>query len=136
MSSVAPASNNNEENVNPFKHRLHLNWCQNMQIALMSVTIAPIRMLLIVICKKSFVQNKTHALLALLWANLLSRIGMLGLSGEELEAQPLESWRKVLQKVVRYHIRAVFFFMGIHWVKTKGQLVRTGHSFSCHICHL
>ncbi len=40
-----------EDQVNPWIHRFHWNFLQGVQIAIMSVTIAPLRLILFVVSK-------------------------------------------------------------------------------------
>ena len=96
-----------DSNVDPFYHKTTFNTCQLIKMCVMSLTIAPIRFVSIFL------------LTAL--ANLVSWIGMIGLSEIELATKPLLGWRQMLQTLVIFILRSCFFCMGIHWIKIVGQ---------------
>ena len=96
-----------DSNVDPFYHKTTFNTCQLIKMCVMSLTIAPIRFVSIFL------------LTAL--ANLVSWIGMMGLSEIELATKPLQGWRQMLQTLVIFILRSCFFCMGIHWIKIVGQ---------------
>jgi lysophosphatidylcholine acyltransferase/lyso-PAF acetyltransferase len=92
--------------INPFIHNLHLSWSQKIQIAIMSVTIMPVRFIMGVVCLMS--------------AWLLARIGMIGLKpGDEL--LPMTGWRRMMKVPVYFAGRAMLFSGGFHWFTIKGK---------------
>lgn len=96
------------EVANPFVHRLKLSWADRVQLTLMSITVYPIRLLLICV--------------SLVFAWIFARIALLGRSAED-KKQPLSGWREWFRPAVVFCCRAVFFIGGFHWVKVKGKRV-------------
>ena len=86
--------------VDPFKHRLNLGVCGYLKIALMSVTIAPLRFLCV--------------LFLMAFAAFVSKVGLLCAS--DAETKPFGGVRKVMQDFVFKISRAIFFCMGFHEV--------------------
>ncbi|XP_072169325.1 lysophosphatidylcholine acyltransferase 2-like [Diadema setosum] len=93
---------------NPFRHEINLNVWDYVRIAIMSVTLAPIRFVL--------------TILLLLPAWVLCFTAFLGMR-EEDRKKPLGGWRKALSKPVLAIARFQFFCLGFHYVKVKGRQV-------------
>jgi hypothetical protein len=68
---------------NPFLHTLTLSRCQMVKIVFMSVTVAPLRICII--------------LLTMLVIWFVSFVGTIGISNEALEHRPFVGWRRRLQ---------------------------------------
>lgn len=107
-------SNNKDEfcevtldEVDPFTNHVNVSKCQMLQIVLMSVTIAPIRVLCCII------------LLLLMW--LLARVGLLCINDETLKTVPHSGWRKSLQQMLYGIGKAVVFCCGFHNVSIVGE---------------
>ncbi|XP_059143736.1 lysophosphatidylcholine acyltransferase 2-like [Physella acuta] len=96
------------EVTNPFVHELKLSLLDKIQVAVMSVTIAPIRLLLVII------------LLLLAWPVAALAVAF---RSEEDKLKPITGWRLLLRPVVLFLCRGVFFVGGLYWVKTKGKQV-------------
>lgn len=92
--------------LNPFYHRLELSKLDTIKIALMSVTIAPVRLLMVGI------------LLLMVWP--LAALGTAFRSKED-QLKPMTGWRWYYRKVMHLGLRGVVFFFGFHWVPTKGK---------------
>ncbi|XP_077861962.1 lysophosphatidylcholine acyltransferase 2-like [Saccoglossus kowalevskii] len=91
---------------NPFVHKIELSILDKIRIAVCTVTIFPIRLIILLI------------LLLLAW--LIARIALLGLKDEDFK-EPFSGWRKWMKEHPFYYIlRASFFVSGIHWVTIKG----------------
>ncbi|CAG5126640.1 unnamed protein product, partial [Candidula unifasciata] len=75
-------------------------------VALMSLTVAPLRLLLVLI------------LTFLTWS--LAVVG-LACRPEADQSKPLSGWRKCLRKPFIILWRAIYFVMGFYYVKTKGE---------------
>ncbi|XP_041375841.1 lysophosphatidylcholine acyltransferase 2-like isoform X2 [Gigantopelta aegis] len=93
---------------NPFSHRLNLSIVDKIKIAIMSVTIAPIRMILAGLC------------LLLAWP--LAAISVAFLSKEDKQ-KPLSGWRNWLRPFVLMFCRAMFFCVGFQWITVRGKRV-------------
>ncbi|XP_038444809.1 lysophosphatidylcholine acyltransferase 1-like [Canis lupus familiaris] len=91
---------------NPFVHELRLSALRKAQIAFMTLTLFPIRLLLAV----------TMMLLA--WP--FTFFATLGSSEREPE-QPPAMWRKVVDILLKAIMRTMWFAGGFHWVVVKGQ---------------
>ncbi|XP_064639975.1 lysophosphatidylcholine acyltransferase 2-like isoform X2 [Lineus longissimus] len=91
---------------NPFSHRLHFNWYDYAKIALMTITIFPIRCLAIVI------------ILLLAWP--LACLGMAGRKEEE-KNEPISGWRSRVRIIVELLWRSMFFAGGFHWIRVIGE---------------
>ncbi|XP_041375840.1 lysophosphatidylcholine acyltransferase 2-like isoform X1 [Gigantopelta aegis] len=92
---------------NPFSHRLNLSIVDKIKIAIMSVTIAPIRMILAGLC------------LLLAWP--LAAISVAFLSKEDKQ-KPLSGWRKSLTRGLLFMGRCLRFLCGFHKVRIIGQM--------------
>ncbi|XP_060555458.1 lysophosphatidylcholine acyltransferase 2-like isoform X2 [Ruditapes philippinarum] len=91
---------------NPFVHKVHLGYLDMIQVAFMSVTIAPLRLLLVGI--------------SLLLAWPLAALAVSFRSKEE-QNQPLSGWRNyLLRPIISFLSRCVFFAGGFHHVSVKG----------------
>nr|KAI8763632.1 lysophosphatidylcholine acyltransferase 2-like [Biomphalaria glabrata] len=94
------------EVLNPFVHKLNLSLRDKIQIAIMSVTIAPIRLVLVLL------------LLLLAWPFAALAVAF---RSEEDKLKPITGWRLLLRPIVLVLCRGVFFAGGLYWVKTKGK---------------
>eukprot|EP00095_Tigriopus_kingsejongensis_P003929 snap_masked-scaffold85_size395806-processed-gene-2.2 protein:Tk03929 transcript:snap_masked-scaffold85_size395806-processed-gene-2.2-mRNA-1 annotation:"1-acylglycerophosphocholine o-acyltransferase 1-like isoform x1" len=95
------------EKIEAFSHRLNANWCQILQIILMSLTLAPLRLACFFI--------------VLFLAYFVSLIGLIGVSEGDLIKGPLTGWRGQLQGLCYCLGRAMYFTIGLHWIKVKGE---------------
>ncbi len=93
--------------IDPFTHTFHLGFFQKLKVVLMSVTLAPLKMLL--------------GLLTLLAMWILASVGMCGVGDKEIQSRPLTGWRRCLQDTCFYLARTMFFFGGVVWIRMKGQ---------------
>ncbi|XP_050397956.1 lysophosphatidylcholine acyltransferase 2 isoform X1 [Patella vulgata] len=93
---------------NPFVHRLNWTVYDYIKVALMSITIAPIRLILVGIC--------------LLAAWPLAAIAV-GFRSEADRNKPLAGWRNFLRPFVVFFCRAMFFMGGFHWITVRGKRV-------------
>lgn len=97
-----------DEGINPFINDVleHLTLRQKIQLAICSVTVAPVRAFFLVL---SF---------AVLWpvSSLLAR----GRTEEETRL-PLTGWRKFFLPVARFFSRCVFASAAYHWIKITGE---------------
>ncbi|XP_014668962.1 PREDICTED: lysophosphatidylcholine acyltransferase 2-like [Priapulus caudatus] len=91
---------------NPFLHRLELKWYDKLKIAVMAVTVFPIRVLLVAI------------LLLLCWP--CAFIAVWGRRDED-KLEPLTGWRRSMRHPLIFLGRACFFVMGFHWVCVRGS---------------
>ncbi|XP_041454357.1 lysophosphatidylcholine acyltransferase 2-like [Lytechinus variegatus] len=91
---------------NPFVHVLKMNVWDYVRIAIMSITIAPIRLLAFIIL--------------LLPAWVVCAIAVAGMTREERD-QPLTGWRKALRAPILAIARCQMFCLGFHSVKVTGQ---------------
>ncbi|XP_028316842.1 lysophosphatidylcholine acyltransferase 1 isoform X1 [Gouania willdenowi] len=90
---------------NPFIHELKLTLAEKIKIALMSVTVFPVRLLLV-----SF-------LMLLAWP--FAFIASLGRSEFVIESQSW--WRRFVDVCLQVIMRAMWFCGGFHWIKVKGE---------------
>uniref|UniRef100_UPI0037E7C93E lysophosphatidylcholine acyltransferase 1 n=1 Tax=Semicossyphus pulcher TaxID=241346 RepID=UPI0037E7C93E len=90
---------------NPFVHELKFTLAEKIKIGLMSVTVFPVRLLLV-----SF-----FMLLAWPFAFTAS------LGRSEFVIEPQSWWRRVIDVCLRVIMRAMWFCGGFHWIKVKGQ---------------
>ncbi|CAH1270054.1 LPCAT1 [Branchiostoma lanceolatum] len=88
---------------NPFVHDLRLSTWDKIQIAVGSVTIAPIRFLFLLI------------LLLLSW--LIAIIATMGMDA----SKPMAGWRKFCKRILVIMGRTMYFFMGFHYIKIRGK---------------
>ncbi|XP_060555457.1 lysophosphatidylcholine acyltransferase 2-like isoform X1 [Ruditapes philippinarum] len=93
---------------NPFVHKVHLGYLDMIQVAFMSVTIAPLRLLLVGI--------------SLLLAWPLAALAVSFRSKEE-QNQPLSGWRKIIGTPCLYLGRFMTFCIGFQNMKIKGKRV-------------
>ncbi|GAB6018453.1 Lysophosphatidylcholine acyltransferase 2 [Chamberlinius hualienensis] len=100
--------NSQHSNKNPFVNNLELDTYNKIKVAVLTVTILPVRILFAL------------ALLTLAW--ILGHIGLYGHS-EEFKHKPMTGWRKDLKVVICMLLRAMFFVAGFHWVNIKGKRV-------------
>ena len=91
------------EDVNPFVRHLNLNTWQKLQVIIMSVTVAPIRFVLLLM------------LFAIAWS--LARIFTIG-SDTTKPAGPI---RLFLYKIMQKLGRVMMFICGFHYVKVNGK---------------
>ncbi|XP_025076258.1 lysophosphatidylcholine acyltransferase 2-like isoform X3 [Pomacea canaliculata] len=94
--------------LNPFVHRLHLSILDIIQIAIMSVTIAPLRLLMV------------GLLLLAVWP--LAAIAIAFRSPED-RSKPLSGWRRSYGRLLRFVLRMIVFIFGFR-VKVKGKKAR------------
>ncbi|XP_034748474.1 lysophosphatidylcholine acyltransferase 1 [Etheostoma cragini] len=90
---------------NPFVHKLKFTMTEKIKIGLMSVTVFPVRLLLV-----SF-------LMLLAWPFAFT--AALGRSDFVIEPQPW--WRRFIDLCLRVIMRAMWFCGGFHWIKVKGE---------------
>ncbi|XP_019629196.1 PREDICTED: lysophosphatidylcholine acyltransferase 2-like [Branchiostoma belcheri] len=88
---------------NPFIHDLRLSTWDKIQIAVGSVTIAPIRFLFLLL------------LLVLSW--LIAIIATAGMD----TSKPMTGWSRFCKRVLALMGRIMFFFMGFHNIKIRGK---------------
>ncbi|XP_045855572.1 lysophosphatidylcholine acyltransferase 1 isoform X2 [Meles meles] len=91
---------------NPFVHELRLSALRKAQVVLMTLTLFPVRLLLVV------------AMMLLAWpftffASLWSADGD--------PEQPPAAWRKAVDFLLKAIMRTMWFSGGFHWVVTKGR---------------
>ncbi|BFZ13456.1 hypothetical protein BsWGS_16495 [Bradybaena similaris] len=91
---------------NPFVHELKLNFLDKLQVAIMSVTVAPIRLILVVL------------FLLMVWPLAALAVAF---RSEEDKLKPVTGWRLLLRPVVLFLCRTVFFAGGFYWVTMKGK---------------
>ncbi|XP_033493298.1 lysophosphatidylcholine acyltransferase 1 [Epinephelus lanceolatus] len=90
---------------NPFVHELTFTMTEKIKIGLMSVTVFPVRLLLV-----SF-----FMLLAWPFAFTAS------LGRSEFVMEPQSWWRRFIDLCLRVIMRAMWFCGGFHWIKVKGE---------------
>ncbi|XP_026204610.1 lysophosphatidylcholine acyltransferase 1 [Anabas testudineus] len=98
-------SRSSEVRRNPFVHELKFTLTEKIKIGLMSVTVFPVRLLLV-----SF-----FMLLAWPFAFTAS------LGRSEFVIEPQSWWRRFIDLCLRAIMRAMWFCGGFHWIKVKGQ---------------
>ncbi|XP_049717017.1 lysophosphatidylcholine acyltransferase 1 [Elephas maximus indicus] len=91
---------------NPFVHELRFSALQKAQIAIMTLTLFPIRLL--------------FAAFMMLLAWPFAFVASLGSDGKEPE-QPLALWRKVVDLLLKAIMRTMWFAGGFHRVAVKGR---------------
>ncbi|XP_076972922.1 lysophosphatidylcholine acyltransferase 1 isoform X2 [Tamandua tetradactyla] len=91
---------------NPFVHELRFSALQKAQIAVMTLTLFPLRLLL------------AACLMLLAWP--LAFVASLGCADKEPE-QPLALWRKVVDVLLKAIMRTMWFAGGFHRVAVKGR---------------
>lgn len=90
---------------NPFTHQLNFTVTEHIKIALMSVTVFPVRLLLV-----SF-------LMLLAWPFAFAA----SLGRSEFVIEPQSWWRRLVDLCLRVIMRAMWFCGGFHWIKVKGE---------------
>ncbi|XP_012688969.2 lysophosphatidylcholine acyltransferase 1 [Clupea harengus] len=90
---------------NPFVHDLRFTTLQKAQIAVMTVTLFPLRLLM--------------AAFMMLLAWPFAFLASMGRSETAMEPQNL--WRRVVDVVLKTLMRAMWFTGGFHWMKVKGR---------------
>ncbi|KAM5264734.1 lysophosphatidylcholine acyltransferase 1 [Ctenodactylus gundi] len=91
---------------NPFVHELRLSALQKAQVALMTLTLFPIRLL--------------FAAFMMLLAWPLALVGSLGPADKDPE-QPLALWRRLVDMLLKAIMRTMWFAGGFHHVAVKGR---------------
>ncbi|XP_027038685.1 lysophosphatidylcholine acyltransferase 2-like [Pocillopora damicornis] len=92
---------------NPFSFKLKLTLCDKLKVAILSVTLFPVRLLCL--------------FFLLIVASVIGKLTTLCMKKEE-EPEPLSGYRRIMRKPLRGIARAMLFCMGFHWVKVKGKL--------------
>ncbi|XP_076016059.1 lysophosphatidylcholine acyltransferase 1 isoform X1 [Genypterus blacodes] len=90
---------------NPFVHELKFTLTDKIRIALMSVTVFPVRLLLVA------------SFMLLAWP--FAFVASLGRS--ELTLEPQTWWRRLVDVMLRLIMRAMWFCGGFYWIKVKGE---------------
>ncbi|XP_008329467.1 lysophosphatidylcholine acyltransferase 1 [Cynoglossus semilaevis] len=90
---------------NPFVHKLKFTMAEKIKIGLMSVTVFPVRLLLV-----SF-----FMLLAWPFAFAAS------FGRSNFVVEPQTWWRRLIDLCLRVCMRAMWFCGGFHWIKVKGE---------------
>ncbi|XP_070777716.1 lysophosphatidylcholine acyltransferase 1 [Enoplosus armatus] len=90
---------------NPFLHELKFTMTEKIQIGLMSVTVFPVRLLLV-----SF-------LMLLAWPFAFTA----SLGRSDFVIEPQSWWRRFVDLCLRVIMRAMWFCGGFHWIKVKGE---------------
>uniref|UniRef100_A0A8C6E8M5 Lysophosphatidylcholine acyltransferase 1 n=1 Tax=Moschus moschiferus TaxID=68415 RepID=A0A8C6E8M5_MOSMO len=91
---------------NPFVHELRLGALQKAQVAFLTLTLFPVRLLI--------------AVLMMLLAWPLALVSSLGPTGQEPE-QPPSLWRRVVDVLLKAIMRTMWLAGGFHHVVVKGQ---------------
>ncbi|KAM3858631.1 lysophosphatidylcholine acyltransferase 1 [Diretmus argenteus] len=90
---------------NPFVHELKFTLAEKMKIGLMSVTVFPVRLLLVAF------------LMLLAWPFAFTA----SLGRSEFTVEPQSWWRRLIDLSLRVIMRAMWFCGGFHWIKVKGE---------------
>ncbi|XP_061597042.1 lysophosphatidylcholine acyltransferase 1 [Cololabis saira] len=90
---------------NPFVHELRFTVPEKIKIGFMSVTVFPVRLLLV-----SF-------LMLLAWPFAFTA----SLGRSEFVVEPQSWWRRFVDLCLRVIMRAMWFCGGFHWIKVKGE---------------
>ncbi len=93
--------------VDPFSHSVPLTWWQWVRAILLTLTLLPLRLFLIV------------ATVIASWA--VSSLALWGITERELAERPLRSWRAGVKGVARLTGRMALTFCGFHSVTVKGR---------------
>ncbi|XP_045191515.2 lysophosphatidylcholine acyltransferase 2-like isoform X1 [Mercenaria mercenaria] len=91
---------------NPFVHKIQLGYLDMLQVAFMSVTVAPLRLLLVGVC------------LLLAWPLAALAVAF---RNEKEQKEPLSGWRKTIGTPCLYLGRIMTFCIGFQNVKIKGE---------------
>ncbi|XP_076864589.1 lysophosphatidylcholine acyltransferase 1 [Brachyhypopomus gauderio] len=94
------------EMTNPFIHEVRLTPLQKLKVAVMTVSLFPVRLL--------------FAVFMMLLAWPFTFVGTQGWSEHTVE--PLSWWRWLAKLALRSLMRAMWFFAGFHWIAVKGRL--------------
>ncbi|KAK3508336.1 hypothetical protein QTP70_022082 [Hemibagrus guttatus] len=105
-----PAGNGEDSRVsehltNPFIHELRFSPVQKVKIALMTMTLFPVRLL----CAAFF--------MLLAWPFVF--LATMGRTEDAVE--PLSWWRWLMDLIIKAIMRAMWFSGGFHWVRVKGK---------------
>jgi len=92
---------------NPFVHKLHLGAVQKLKICVLGLFLLPLRIVFI--------------LISLTLATAIARIGLLGISDEQLAAAPFTGWRLYIRYAICVILRVMFAFCGFWPVKVIGE---------------
>ncbi|CAG5892186.1 unnamed protein product [Menidia menidia] len=90
---------------NPFAHELKFTTAEKVKIGLMSVTVFPVRLLLV-----SF-------LMLLAWPFAFAA----AVGRSEFAVEPQSWWRRFIDLSLRVIMRAMWFCGGFHWILVKGE---------------
>ncbi|XP_077599655.1 lysophosphatidylcholine acyltransferase 1 isoform X1 [Stigmatopora nigra] len=90
---------------NPFVHTLKFSTADKIKIGLMSVTVFPVRLLLV-----SF-------LMLLAWPFAFAA----SLGRSQYVVEPQSWWRSLIHFSIRIIMRVMWFCGGFHWIKVKGE---------------
>ncbi|KAL6100170.1 lpcat1 [Pungitius sinensis] len=90
---------------NPFVHELKLTIPQTIKIALMTVTVFPVRLLLVA------------SLMLLAWPFAF----VASLRRSDFVMEPPSWWMSAIDLCLRVIMRAMWFCGGFHWIKVKGE---------------
>ncbi|XP_012941031.1 lysophosphatidylcholine acyltransferase 2 isoform X3 [Aplysia californica] len=88
---------------NPFVHKMHFTFLDKLQVVLMSITIAPIRLILVIL------------LLLMVWPIVTLAVAF---RSEEDKTKPLSGWRTFAGRPLVVVGRMMFWLMGFVWVRT------------------
>jgi len=92
---------------NPFVHKLHLGAVQKLKICVLGLFLLPLRIVII--------------LISLTLATAIARIGLVGISDEQLAATPFTGWRLYIRHAIWVILRVMFAFCGFWPVKVIGK---------------
>jgi len=91
---------------NPFVHKLHLGPVQKLKICVLGLILLPLRIIFI--------------LISLSLATAIARIGLLGVSDEQLASAPFTGWRLYIRHAICVILRVMFAFCGFWPVNIIG----------------
>jgi len=92
---------------NPFVHKLHLGPVQKLKICVLGLILLPLRIIFI--------------LISLSLATAIARIGLLGVSDEQLASAPFTGWRLYIRHAICVILRVMFAFCGFWPVNIIGE---------------
>ena len=95
--------------IDPFTNKLSWSIKDVIQLSILSITLAPLRLICIFI------------LLLVIW--IICKIALIGISFEETTTTPFTGWRQNLNVLVHKLLRVVAFCMGIHQITVTGEQV-------------
>ncbi|XP_017276481.1 lysophosphatidylcholine acyltransferase 1 [Kryptolebias marmoratus] len=90
---------------NPFVHELKFTTAEKIKIGLMSVTVFPVRLLLVCF------------LMLLAWPFAFAAT----LGRSDFVVEPQSWWRRIIHLCIWVIMRAMWFCGGFHWIKVKGD---------------